>query len=270
MKRVIKLLVVVLLVAGCGYGAYLGYQKWFNKEEVPNFITRKLKLDDLVVSINATGTLEPEELIDVGAQVGGKILAFGKDSNGKELDYGSRVQAGKMLAVIDDALVQTDIKSSKAQVAQAEASILRAEADLEESKARFEQARRDSQRANKISPTQALARTVVENYIATEQQAAAAVKVREAALVQSKANLQQLMANLERDQRNLTYCTIVSPVDGVIIDRRVNIGQTVVSSLNAPSLFLIAKDLKKLEIWVAVNEADIGRIKPGQKVEFSV
>ena len=75
---------------------------------------------------------------------------------------------------------------------------------------------------------------------------------------------------MKRAQQNLSYCTIVSPVKGVIIDRRVNIGQTVVSSLNAPSLFLLAKDLNRLQVWVSVNEADIGRIQPGQPVTFTV
>ena len=77
-------------------------------------------------------------------------------------------------------------------------------------------------------------------------------------------------ATLKRAQQNLDYCTIKSPVRGVIIDRRVNIGQTVVSSLNAPSLFLLAKDLKRLQVWVAVNEADVGNIRPGQPVTFTV
>ena len=93
---------------------------------------------------------------------------------------------------------------------------------------------------------------------------------REAAILQAKASLAQADAGLRRAKRNLDYCTITSPVKGVIIDRRVNIGQTVVSSLNAPSLFLIAKDLTRMQVWVAVNEADIGKIHPGQPVTFTV
>jgi HlyD family secretion protein len=89
-------------------------------------------------------------------------------------------------------------------------------------------------------------------------------------VVQTKAAVMQADAALKRAQQNLGYCTIVSPVRGVIIDRRVNIGQTVVSSLNAPSLFLIAKDLRRMEVWVSVNEADIGSISPGQLVTFTV
>jgi HlyD family secretion protein len=86
----------------------------------------------------------------------------------------------------------------------------------------------------------------------------------------AKSGIAQAQADLEKAQRNLEFCTINSPVSGVIIDRRVNIGQTVVASLNAPSLFLIARDLTKMQIWVAVNEADVGRIKPGAPVTFTV
>ncbi len=92
---------------------------------------------------------------------------------------------------------------------------------------------------------------------------------REAAVAQAKAATVQAQAALDKAQRNLDFCTIKSPVKGVIIDRRVNIGQTVVASLNAPSLFLIAKDLTRMQIWVAVNEADIGRIVPGAPVTFT-
>jgi HlyD family secretion protein len=91
-----------------------------------------------------------------------------------------------------------------------------------------------------------------------------------AAILQARGQLAQADASVQRTKRNLSYCVIKSPVKGVIIDRRVNIGQTVVASLNAPSLFLIAKDLTRIQVWIAVNEADIGNIKPGQPVSFTV
>ena len=94
--------------------------------------------------------------------------------------------------------------------------------------------------------------------------------VGQSAVVQAEKGVAQSQASLKRYQTNLGYCTIRSPVKGVIIDRRVNIGQTVVASLNAPSLFLIAKDLKRMQVWVAVNEADIGQIHVNQKVNFTV
>ena len=92
----------------------------------------------------------------------------------------------------------------------------------------------------------------------------------EANVKQAKAQLAAAAASLSKAKRNIEYCTIASPVDGVIIDRRVNIGQTVNASMNAPSLFLIARDLKRMQVWVSVNEADIGEIRPGGKVEFTV
>lgn len=92
----------------------------------------------------------------------------------------------------------------------------------------------------------------------------------QAAIIQAKKTVDQSKAALQRAQQNLDYCTIVSPVKGVIVDRRVNIGQTVVSSLSAPSLFLIAKDLTRIQVWVSVNEADIGLIHPGQPATFTV
>ncbi len=99
--------------------------------------------------------------------------------------------------------------------------------------------------------------------------AKASVSVAESSVAQAKASTVQGRAAVERAQRNLDFCTIKSPVTGVIIDRRVNIGQTVVASLNAPSLFLIAKDLLRMQIWVGVNEADVGRILPGAPVTFT-
>ncbi len=104
----------------------------------------------------------------------------------------------------------------------------------------------------------------------TYEVAKANLAVGKAAVVQAQGTVSQAEATLQRALQNLDYCTIKSPVKGVIIDRRVNIGQTVVSSLNAPSLFLLAKDLNRLQVWVSVNEADIGRIKPGQPVTFTV
>ncbi len=101
---------------------------------------------------------------------------------------------------------------------------------------------------------------------ASDEVAKANVASAEAALTQARATTVQAEAMLSKAQRNLDFCTIKSPIQGVIIDRRVNIGQTVVSSLNAPSLFLIAKDLTKMQIWVAVNETDVGRIVPGMPV----
>jgi HlyD family secretion protein len=234
------------------------------------FRTVPVKRGDLMATISATGTVEPEEVIDIGAQVAGKIVAFGKDKHGKSVDYGSIVEAGTVLARIDDALYAADAASAKAQLGQAKAALQRSEADMGQLKAKLYQTQRDWARAQKLGPSDALSQADYDAAQSAYETARANLEVGKAAIVQAKKAVDQSEATLQRAQQNLDYCTIASPVKGVIIDRRVNIGQTVVSSLNAPSLFLIAKDLTRIQVWVSVNEADIGHIRPGQPVTFTV
>ena len=243
------LILAVLAVAAVGFFS-------FGERSNEIFRTAEVTRGDLLVAISATGTVEPEEVIDVGAQVAGLILELGQDAAGKMIDYGSEVDEGTVLAKIDQSLYLTD-------VAQADAQLNRAKADVDQAKAKLAQTERDWKRAQKIGPSDALSQSAYDTYEANFEIAKANVSVANAEVVQADAALQK--AN-----RNLGYTVIKSPVKGVIIDRRVNIGQTVVSSLNAPSLFLIAKDLRKMEVWVSVNEADIGNIHPNQKVTFSV
>ncbi len=260
---VIAVPVVLVLVAAI----------WFlyrNHDRSTSFRLAQVTQGDLQATISATGTVEPEEVVDVGAQVAGRIVAFGKDKDGKLIDYGSVVEAGTVLAQIDDALYAAEVSQAKAQVAQAKANVKRAEADLGQLKAKLYQAERDWQRAKKLGPSDALSQSDYDAALSAFEVAKANLNVGQAALVQAKDAVAQAEANLRRASQNLDYCTIKSPVKGVIIDRRVNIGQTVVASLNAPSLFLIAKDLKRLQVWASVNEADIGNIRPGQPVTFTV
>lgn len=232
--------------------------------------TVPVKRGDLVATISATGTVEPEEVVDVGAQVAGRIVAFGKDRSGKTIDYGSAVEKGTVLAQIDDSLYAAEVAQVKAQLEQANAGVWRAEADLGQFQAKLFQAERDWKRAQKLGPSEALSQSDYDAALSAYEVAKANLAVGKAAIVQAKKAVSQSEATLRRAQQNLDYCTIESPVKGIIIDRRVNIGQTVVSSLNAPSLFLIAKDLKRMQVWVSVNEADSGNIYPGQAVTFTV
>jgi HlyD family secretion protein len=234
------------------------------------FRTVPVQRGDLLATISATGTVEPEEVVDIGAQVAGRIVSFGQDRNGEEIDYGSFVEAGMVLARIDDALYAADAASAKAQLAQAKAAVQKAQADLGQMQAKLFQTENDWKRAQKLGPSDALSQTDFDAARANYEVAKANLGVGKAAVVQAQGTVSQAEATLNRALQNLGYCTIKSPVKGVIIDRRVNIGQTVVSSLNAPSLFLLAKDLNRLQVWVSVNEADIGRIKPGQPVTFTV
>ncbi len=261
---VVMVLAVVLLI---GAGA------WWQRRQgasVASFRTAPVTRGELTVTINATGTVEPEEVINVGAQVAGQILAFGHDIDGRPVDYGSVVEADTGLARIDDSLYQAETAQSEAQLESARANVRRARAELEQARAKRALAERDWRRAQQIGPGDALARSSYDSYQSAFETTQAGVAVAEAAVLQSEAAVRQAEAGLSRARRNLGYCTIKAPVRGVIIDRRVNIGQTVVASLNAPSLFLIAKDLRRIQVWVAVNEADIGRIRVGLPVRFTV
>lgn len=265
LKTTVTAAVTLVLLAGAG-----AWQWRAHAAHKPLFRQAPVKRGDLFVTITASGTLEPEEVVDVGAQVAGQINVFGKDKNGKIIDYGSAVEEGTVLAKIDDCLYAANVALAKAQVEQDKAGEVHAEADLEQMKAKQVQAEADWNRAQKLGPSEALAPTTYDSYKANDAVARANVALDEAALMQARATTVAAQATLDRAQRTLDYCVITSPVKGVIIDRRVTIGETVVSSFNTPSLFLIAKDLTRMQVWVSVNEADIGSIFPGQPVSFTV
>lgn len=262
------LIIIVALAALSAVGAW--YSRRTASTGAANFRTAPVIRTDVIATIGATGTLQPEEVINVGAQVAGRITEFGKDAKGETVDYGSEIKQGTILALIDPDVYQSDVDSAEAQLAQAKAGVDRAEADLAQFMARFTQAERDWARAQKLGPSDALAQVEFDTYQSSYEAAKANIAVGKASVEQAKRGVAQSQASVDRARRNLAFCTIASPVDGVIIDRRVNIGQTVVASLNAPSLFLIAKDLRRMELWVAVNEADIGQIRAGQPVTFTV
>ena len=268
MKLIVSILAAIIIVAGGA--AY--YTKYYNAEPSVSFRTVEIVRDDLTVTISATGTVEPQEVVDVGAQIAGQIIKFGLDKSDptgtKKVDYCTFVHTGDLLAEIDDL-------PYRAQLEQANAAYIKSQADLGQLKAKALQTDHDLKRAESLRqvtdipglqrPVKGIADSDYDLAVANAEMAKANVKVGEAAITQSKAAL-------DLAERNLTYTVINSPVDGQIIDRRVNIGQTVVSGLSAPSLFLIAKDMHRMQVWASVNEADIGRIrsKPNMEVAFKV
>lgn len=255
MFRLLKnpILLATLLVAAGALCAWRWHARDSNKL---SYTTAVVKRGDVVATIGATGTIEPMETVDVGAQVAGRVSAFGLDQDGKPVDYGSVVREGSLLAKIDDSVYAADLSV-------AQAGLLAADANLEQMNAKLEQAAAEWKRAEELFAGKLIAQVDYDTAKANYEVAKSNVSV-------AKSSIAQARADLEKAQRNLDFCTINSPVSGVIIDRRVNIGQTVVASLNAPSLFLIARDLTKMQIWVAVNEADVGRIKRGAPVTFTV
>lgn len=264
-----KIVIAILLFAAAGAGLFVVFRGSFTSS-APTYRTAEIRRGDVVSVINATGTAEPEEVVDVGAQVAGMILSFGKDSSGKTIDYGSQVDENMVLATIDDTLYAADDAQAKAQLDSAKAGVERAKADLEQLKAKMVQAKNDWERAQRLGSGDIVSQSSYDAYKAAYDSAVANVAVGEAAIGQAQADVPQAQAALQRSQRNLGLCVIRSPVKGVIVDRRVNIGQTVVSSLNTPSLFLLAKDLNKMQVWASVNEADISSIHSGQAATFTV
>ncbi len=226
----------------------------------PALRTTKVSRGDLRATFTASGTVKPEEVVNIGAKVIGQIKALGIDpadpAKKKIIDFGSIVQEGTVLATIDDS-------AYRAQVDNAEATLQRAQADLAQAQAKFDQAEEEWRRAKSLLPTNAIAQSDFDSVTANYRAALAYVASQKACVRQSEVMLRLARSNLDN--------TIIrSPVHGVILDRRASVGQTVVAAFNAPSLFLIAKDLRRMQVWAAVNESDIGQVRTGMPVQFTV
>jgi HlyD family secretion protein len=261
----------MLALAAVALAGAAGVWVWHARHAIgPLWRTSTVRRGDLTATITATGTVEPEEVVDVGAQVSGQFFEFGKDKSGKPIDYGSIVESNMLLAKIDPRLFQADVDLDTAVVASDKAGEAQAAANLQQMTAKAAEAEADWKRAQKLGPSEALAPTTFDSYKATYEIGKANVNLAKAAVDSAKAATVQAIATLAKAQRTVDYCRITSPVNGVIIDRRVNIGETVASSMSTPSLFLIAKDLTRIQVWASVNEADIGNIHAGQNVTFTV
>ena len=269
MKSTLKWLLMLVIVVAIGY---FGWHWWTGQAKSHTlFKTAPVHRGTLLATVSATGTLEPREVVDVGAEVSGTIISFGKDAAGHEVDYDSPVRKGTVLARIDPALFAAAVAQANANLAQAQANVKVAQAKLEGYQAAYVDASADWQRAQKIGTANgALSITQYDAYQSTADQAKANVVNGQASLVAARAAVQAAEAALATAKINLAYCTITSPVNGVVIDRRVNIGQTVASSFSTPSLFLIAENLDRIQVWASVNEADIGSIKIGDPVSFTI
>jgi HlyD family secretion protein len=208
--------------------------------------------------IVVTGTVKPEEVVEVGAQVNGMIVAVGADRTdpSKPLDQGSFVHKGEVLAQIDPTIY-------KAQVDYAEASLSKAKFDLQQLLTRGTQLKQEWRRAQSLLPQKAIANTDYDLAAANCQAAADSVDA-------GRATVQQCEARLHVAKTYLSYTIITAPFDGVILDRRVNVGQIVCATFNVPGLFVVAKDLRRTQVWASVDEADIGHISPGLPVQFTV
>ena len=234
------------MVAGGTAGAYY----WKGRaQDGPAVVTAPATRGDVVESVDATGTLEAVTTVQVGTQVSGTIKAL-------YADFNAQVRRGQVVAELEPSLFQT-------QVEQARASLVRLEAEAKRAVVQSDDAQLKLTRARELSRRQLIPASDLETAESTARAAAAAVESARAQVVQARASLNQT-------EVNLGHTIIRAPIDGVVISRNVDVGQTVAASMQAPTLFVIAQDLAKMRVNAHVAESDIGRIAPGQPVTFRV
>ncbi|MBI5584361.1 MAG: efflux RND transporter periplasmic adaptor subunit [Deltaproteobacteria bacterium] len=246
MKRILLVLLIVLVVAGTA-GGFIWYRQ--SRDAAPRYRTETVSRGDLSAQIIATGTVNPVTIVQVGSQISGTILKLFADFN-------TVVKNGQVIAQIDPALFQAKVDQAKADLKNAQATVEREKATL-----------LDNQRTLKRYQSLLAQDLIAQMDVDTAQ---TKVNQSQATLNSTLAQVETARANLASAQTNLNYCTIRSPVNGIVISRNVDVGQTVAASLQAPTLFTIAQDLREMEIHTNVDEADIGRVKLGQEARFSV
>jgi HlyD family secretion protein len=236
--------VIVLLVAGTGL-----YLQMSSDGQQFDYTTQPVKTGNLQVIVTATGSIEPTDQVDISSELSGTVRKV-------NVTYNSPVKAGDVLLELDTNSRDTDVQSARAQLSSARANVLKAEAEAASAKISFD--RLTALVGNRISSQQDLD---AAKYAYDAAQAT--TEINEAAVLSAQAALQLAEVNLAKMK-------VLSPIDGIVLSRDVDPGATVASSLNAPTLFTIAGDLRKMELQVSVDEADVGQVKEGQPAEFSV
>jgi HlyD family secretion protein len=238
--------VVILVLAGLSLGAYYARRDATSDAEV---VSRPVTRGNVIEAVSATGTLEAVTTVQVGSQVSGTVQAL-------YADFNSIVRRGELIATLEPSLLRT-------QAEQARANLTRAAAELERSKVVADDAEMKLARTRELSARQLVARTELENAEVALKSAEAQVKSAAAQVEQARASLTQAEVNVEKTR-------IFAPIDGIVVSRAVDVGQTVAASMQAPTLFSIAADLTHMRVNAGVDESDVGRIDAGQEVRFRV
>lgn len=245
-KKTIIIILAVVVIIGLVLGFNLLRKGSNNK---PKYRTDKVTRGDIEAVVTATGTLNPVVLVEVGSQVSGKIEKI-------YVDFNSKVKKGDILAELDQSQLKAKIEQNEANYQSAKAALERAKIALEIAQKKYERA---------LSLYE-------KNLISYEEKEQAEANYLQAKsdLISQEARTEQAKSQLEASKVDLSYAIIRSPIDGVVISRNINVGQTVAASFQAPKLFEIANDLTKMEVECLVDEADVGKVKEGQKVKFTV
>lgn len=239
-----------VIVAALGLGGFALWQRLGGPDEQrPRYLSKPVARANLEKQISATGTVLARVTVTIGSQVSGRIHQL-------LVDYNARVKKGQVIARIDARIYRTEVDRARANLAAARAGVLEAQATEREARLQYE---RDASLAKK----KVVATADVQTRLATYQAATAKVAAARASVAQARAALTQT-------RTNLAYTTIVSPIDGVVISRSVEVGQTVAASLQAPTLFTIAEDLRQMEVHTSVAESDVGMLREGMTARFAV
>jgi HlyD family secretion protein len=240
--------VAVFLLAGAGGYAYFRYGAGSKQPEL-KLETAPVDRGPVIAKITATGTLSALVTVQVGSQVSGRLQEI-------LVDFNSPVKKGQLIAKIDPQLFRAALEQAKANAAAARANLVRAQVQALD-------AGRQAERSKSLAEQKLVSQADADTAQATAGAARAQVEA-------SKAAVQQAEAALHQAQVNLDYTTIESPIHGVVISRNVDVGQTVAASLQAPTLFVIAEDLRKMQVDASVAEADVGKLQPGMRSSFTV
>ena len=239
---------LAILILGGAITAY-GYYSARTIEFVPDVSTVAVTEGDIVDSVGATGALEAVTTVQVGSQVSGIIQEL-------HVDFNSIVRKGDVIMRLDPSLFET-------QLEQARANLLRSEADAERLSVAVDDAATQLRRARELAASELISETELEA-------AEVALRSAEAQLKSGQAQIRQSQASLSMNEVNLEHTVIRAPIDGIVTSRLVDVGQTVAASFQAPELFVIAADLTKMRVIANIDESDVGRIRPNQRVTFTV
>lgn len=258
MKRALVGLVIVLAI-GAGAGAY--YIRRGAPEIQVN--TSPITRGDIVDTVGASGTLQAVTTVQVGSQVSGNIQYLGADFN-------SIVKKGQVIARLDPSLFEAQLQQARANLSQTQANLVKAQSDLDRTRVQLTDAQQKFARAKELAAKQLLPQSDLDAAKIAVDTAQAQLASQDATVAQARAAVSQSQASLNQNQVNLDHTIIQAPIDGIVTQRSVDVGQTVAASMQAPTLFVIAADLTKMQVNANIDEADVGRIRPGQHVTFKV
>lgn len=259
-----RLIIVTPILIAIVVAAFFGWQALNTSNGTGLEVeTARIEARDLSRRVASTGSIAPLITVEVGSQLSGQILEL-------MADFNDEVEAGQIIARLDQQTFETRVREAQASLEVAEAQVAVSQANLSRSQSELREAERAYERARELVERGTFSRVQFDTAETARDSARAAVLVAQANLRNARATLDQRQASLESAQVDLERTTIRSPIDGVVIDRRVDVGQTVAASLNAPVLFIIARDLSRVQIEARVDEADIGQIAVGQPVTFEV